>query len=82
MNCSHPNPTTVDATHGETLAYLCPDCDTQLPASFSDEIARRRELQARQETCVHNATKYFTDGLGQIIVHRCSDCLKALPVAA
>jgi len=33
--CRHPRAVPVDqAITGDTIAYLCPDCDTQLPEGF------------------------------------------------
>lgn len=33
--CNHLEPVEVRSTvDGELLAYLCPDCDTQLPANW------------------------------------------------
>ncbi len=35
--CTHANAIPVESTiTGETLAALCPDCDTQLPPGFLD----------------------------------------------
>lgn len=32
--CSHDNAVPVDTLLGERVAVLCPDCDTQLPATW------------------------------------------------
>lgn len=32
---SHRNAVAVEDLEGETVAALCPDCDTQLPASWA-----------------------------------------------
>lgn len=34
MPCAHPDAVPVTLTTGETVAALCPACDTQLPAAW------------------------------------------------
>jgi hypothetical protein len=33
--CAHPKAVPVKSTLGETVAWLCPACDTQLPAEWA-----------------------------------------------
>lgn len=77
--CPHLEAVPVKGTaNGETLAWLCPTCDAQLPASFSDEMARRREVLARRADCAHENTNEATDGTRRVIARWCSDCGKGL----
>ncbi len=34
--CAHPEAVPVDAVTGDVVAWLCPGCDAQLPAAWSD----------------------------------------------
>ena len=34
--CAHPGAVPVESVTGETVAWLCPGCDVQLPAAWSE----------------------------------------------
>lgn len=38
--CIHPGALPVRDCYGETVAWLCPRCDQQLPASWGDRVPR------------------------------------------
>lgn len=73
MTCCHDNAEPV-TTSGTTVAYLCPDCDTQLAADFGDVLQQRAELAQRQAACPHDETQGFQMFDGTLIATRCDQC--------
>ncbi|MEV2277835.1 hypothetical protein AB0I72_19845 [Nocardiopsis sp. NPDC049922] len=78
--CRHEAAVPVDSVvTGTTLAYLCPDCGTQLPDDFGAELAARRALTARQAACPHTQeTADITQWGGSTIARLCQTCGKTL----
>jgi hypothetical protein len=78
--CRHADAIPVESVvTGDTLAYLCPTCSAQLPASFGAELEELRARMARQDACDH--TREITDitvwGAG-VVASLCQDCGKNL----
>jgi len=44
--CTHPEAVTVDLSTGERVAWLCPDCDAQLPPGYWLPIADLMDRKA------------------------------------
>jgi len=38
--CAHAGAVPVNIASGETVAWLCPGCDRQLPAGWDERVAR------------------------------------------
>ena len=43
--CAHGEAVPVETLDGETVAWLCPACDEQLPADWVSPAARREALE-------------------------------------
>jgi hypothetical protein len=43
LDCLHGGAVPVDTVKGERVAWLCPDCDAQLPALYGQDVTRRTE---------------------------------------
>lgn len=71
--CRHDHAAPVESD-GAILAYLCPDCDTQLPADFGKELERRREIAGLQASCAHEEVMELKTFDGTVITVRCQAC--------
>lgn len=83
LSCRHDDAVPVDLlTTGETVAYLCPNCRTQLPTDFGDVLQRRRDTAAFRAACTHTDVCEVTthgDTRGRGVCTRCGQSMHETP---
>lgn len=86
--CPHPNAVPVELLDGgAVVAWLCPDCDTQLPAEWRD-IARKAERRQQQTAAYDLMTAGYSPSAALEAVglvdkphdHAAADCPKRVDI--
>ncbi|TQN30592.1 hypothetical protein FHX37_0474 [Haloactinospora alba] len=79
--CIHDDACPVESS-GVIVAWLCPDCDTQLGADFGKELQRRRDDAAFRAACTHTDVYDVTthgDTRGRGVCTRCGQDMRETP---